>query len=276
VPRHLESVLPSVVVALATALIALAFTTLGNPALAIEDCTASPEQSAPPGSHWYYRTDRTTQRKCWYLGPQNPKVQNATPRTMPQGPRAAELATPPVAGGASEGVTPPKQFELRKTQAWPTMNAGEATPAPAPAIQWPAPPAVTPNREGGLSAFRGQEQALKDVYGSGALVEQPVQQSVFAADITAESDAVTDVDLVLFIGALAIIGLLLRGIVATVARRRRPTRVRIAVLTNSHRAPAKVSGTSFPPIPPMMLIDRDDDVERALRQSSRAWKRKAA
>jgi hypothetical protein len=31
------------------------------------DCLAAPGPSAPPNSHWYYRTDRTTQRKCWFL-----------------------------------------------------------------------------------------------------------------------------------------------------------------------------------------------------------------
>lgn len=31
------------------------------------DCLAAPDSSAPPNSHWYYHTDRTTQRKCWYL-----------------------------------------------------------------------------------------------------------------------------------------------------------------------------------------------------------------
>jgi hypothetical protein len=31
------------------------------------DCLTAPGSSAPPNSHWYYRTDRTTQRKCWFL-----------------------------------------------------------------------------------------------------------------------------------------------------------------------------------------------------------------
>jgi hypothetical protein len=31
------------------------------------DCLAAPDAAAPPNSHWFYRTDRTTQRKCWYL-----------------------------------------------------------------------------------------------------------------------------------------------------------------------------------------------------------------
>src|SRR5262249_2620269 len=31
------------------------------------DCLAAPNTSTPPNSHWYYRTDRTRQSKCWYL-----------------------------------------------------------------------------------------------------------------------------------------------------------------------------------------------------------------
>ncbi len=31
------------------------------------NCLTAPGSSAPPNSHWYYRTDRTTQRKCWFL-----------------------------------------------------------------------------------------------------------------------------------------------------------------------------------------------------------------
>jgi hypothetical protein len=32
-----------------------------------DDCLAQPNSSAPEGNHWYYHTDRATQRKCWYL-----------------------------------------------------------------------------------------------------------------------------------------------------------------------------------------------------------------
>lgn len=31
------------------------------------DCLAQPNSTAPSGSHWYYRLDWPTQRKCWYL-----------------------------------------------------------------------------------------------------------------------------------------------------------------------------------------------------------------
>jgi hypothetical protein len=32
-----------------------------------ENCLAAPNARAPQGSHWYYRTDRTSQNKCWHL-----------------------------------------------------------------------------------------------------------------------------------------------------------------------------------------------------------------
>jgi hypothetical protein len=31
------------------------------------DCRASPKESAPQGTHWYYRVDRTNNRHCWFL-----------------------------------------------------------------------------------------------------------------------------------------------------------------------------------------------------------------
>jgi hypothetical protein len=33
-------------------------------------CNAKPNSPAPEGQHWYYRTDRTFGRKCWFLGPE--------------------------------------------------------------------------------------------------------------------------------------------------------------------------------------------------------------
>jgi hypothetical protein len=31
------------------------------------DCLIAPNSPAPLNGHWYYRTDRMQQRKCWYL-----------------------------------------------------------------------------------------------------------------------------------------------------------------------------------------------------------------
>jgi hypothetical protein len=42
------------------------------------DCLTAPNPSTPSNGHWYYRTDRTQQRKCWYLHTDNePSAQSA-------------------------------------------------------------------------------------------------------------------------------------------------------------------------------------------------------
>src|SRR6266849_5817086 len=42
------------------------------------DCLTAPNSAAPPNSHWYYRTDRTQERKCWHLRTDNgPSEQGA-------------------------------------------------------------------------------------------------------------------------------------------------------------------------------------------------------
>jgi hypothetical protein len=44
------------------------------------DCLTAPNSAAPANSHWYYRTDRTQQRQCWYLRAANePSQPGATP-----------------------------------------------------------------------------------------------------------------------------------------------------------------------------------------------------
>jgi hypothetical protein len=46
------------------------------------DCLTAPNSSAPPNSHWYYRTDRVQQRKCWYLRAANEAPQQTDAQTV--------------------------------------------------------------------------------------------------------------------------------------------------------------------------------------------------
>jgi hypothetical protein len=39
-----------------------------------DECISKPDSSAPQGRHWYYRTDRTSKRQCWYLGEERAKA----------------------------------------------------------------------------------------------------------------------------------------------------------------------------------------------------------
>ena len=42
------------------------------------ECHAAPKGVAPEGAHWYYKTDRSTGKKCWYLADKVAKTRKAT------------------------------------------------------------------------------------------------------------------------------------------------------------------------------------------------------
>src|SRR5262245_1941813 len=51
---------------------------------AADECLSGPKGTAPAGSHWYYRVERSTGRHCWYLGAQGQKVRSVSERTSQQ------------------------------------------------------------------------------------------------------------------------------------------------------------------------------------------------
>lgn len=50
------------------------------------DCLTAPDSAAPPNSHWYYRMDRATQRKCWHLRAINEPPQQGALKTAQAAP----------------------------------------------------------------------------------------------------------------------------------------------------------------------------------------------
>jgi hypothetical protein len=77
----------------------------GSPTHAAEDCLAAPNSPAPPGSHWYYRSERSTQRKCWYM------------RSEDQQARAVSSKIEPVAKSSAVSRTSTTLAEKRSTSA---------------------------------------------------------------------------------------------------------------------------------------------------------------
>jgi hypothetical protein len=62
-PSNLGAI-PVVATLILAAIITVNVSTSGAPA---EDCLVSPNSPAPNGRWWYYRLNRLTHRKCWYL-----------------------------------------------------------------------------------------------------------------------------------------------------------------------------------------------------------------
>jgi hypothetical protein len=128
IPRMFASV-----ALIATLQLGVGVTVLANTARA-DDCLATPNSAAPQGSHWYYRLDLATKRKCWYvraLG--QPAQQAAAPAKRGPGtslhstPAPSSPNPPPEGPGVSvssgEAAAPPPLTEMPG-----------ATPHTAPAI----------------------------------------------------------------------------------------------------------------------------------------------
>src|SRR3954447_21961959 len=73
--------------------LALAASTIAASAIALaplsdaapaESCLKAPHGVAPQGSHWYYRLERPSQHRCWYLAEKGRKpAHRAVARTAP-------------------------------------------------------------------------------------------------------------------------------------------------------------------------------------------------
>ena len=69
-----------------------------------DDCLAAPNSPAPEGSHWYYRMDRATQRKCWYVRATDQPAQQAASHATSA---AAATSTPALKKPASAAAGVP-------------------------------------------------------------------------------------------------------------------------------------------------------------------------
>ena len=131
-------------------------------------CQASPKGVAPQGKHWYYHTDRSAGRKCWYLGEVGMKTTtSAAAKHKPVPPAEADTAaSPPAQRNATEAParTEPaaKSTPLaasapetandpgaeNNTTAQPAPDATAAVPAATPLLteRWPAADAFRPSQ----------------------------------------------------------------------------------------------------------------------------------
>ena len=116
-----------------------------------DECQSRPGASTPRGSHWYYRLDRQSGRRCWYLGPTNQKMRQAAPteQAAPAEPRAAATPLPrPNALRADEETEIPANATAATTvdadaPATVATNAGSAA-ANQFSAGWPAVPNGAP------------------------------------------------------------------------------------------------------------------------------------
>lgn len=158
-PRRMIFFVPAILIVALASTLATAQTSVAEPAA--DECKTKPDSPAPPGSHWYYRVNRTDQQHCWYLGPEGRKVRSQAregtsrarenapemTRTMPAQMEpaqktAAEGAQQPAAAADYVWPTfePPKAPDLDAHQPTTTSNSDTQAQAPTDAQEemiWP-------------------------------------------------------------------------------------------------------------------------------------------
>lgn len=90
----------------AATLAAAAMLGLNTTASAAADCLDSPDLRLTQPGHWYYHSDRTQNRKCWYFQPAEVKPQEAAVNA----PASAPASTPATTGNEDLQQSPLSRF----------------------------------------------------------------------------------------------------------------------------------------------------------------------
>ena len=264
----------SILAAIATLALSLGAlaSTSASTAYAAGTCNAAPKPAAPAGSRWYYRTDRTLGRKCWYLATEGQRHQTAAPRTAATTDTDAEPAAPPMAEAAAR-LTEPLSSPPPAAAA-PAASTIVAQAAPSAPLQGPPGDSVQRGDEP-TSAASAQEPAAT------AAPEPMADQTPTAAPAASAAATATRINAMQFV-FVAFVGIcFLAGLFFYLAAvRRRRTEVRIVDLntTASLRMPAMAALTDSPSVAPDATGRRDADEidDERLRRFSQAWKQQAA
>ncbi|MGY3036491.1 hypothetical protein ACVIIV_005661 [Bradyrhizobium sp. USDA 4354] len=195
--KFISTLVASIIAGVPLAAVSQNAPTASSTATAAPDCLAAPKDAAPQGQHWYYRLDRTTKRKCWYLraagdkdsaktaqtasdtptadapAPQQHAVQDAraeylTPRSgaapnTPNAPAQAAAATPVQQSGdqAADG----NAQQPAGAAPWPDVSTASAPPAPPPAptaVATAAQPSAKPSKSPSPVALAAADNSTTD------------------------------------------------------------------------------------------------------------------
>ena len=251
-----------------------------------DTCQSAPKGTAPAGSHWFYHLDRSTQKKCWYLGDAKNKVVAKTATAQQQPAAAPDTATadaaPPQAPPQSQPAPAP-QPAMRKSVAnahaeWPSQQAAAAPVASPDAGQAggttastdpvaSAAPAGANTQPSDVNARWLDASSMAGTNGTRHAADQPTvvaqtdttaQQAAApapAAPATADasvekSSSSTQMLLIVMVGALA-----LAGLVSALVFRLTRTRTPPYKIKDEWHAPWDSLHTE--PAPPMAVVSRD-------------------
>jgi hypothetical protein len=138
VTRGVPSLIKSIVLVVSFLTLGAGVGAPGN-SLHAEECLSAPDSPSPQGTHWYYRLDWATQRKCWYVHAPSRSLRRA----------AAATATPVSFEHQEECLSAPDSSSPQGTHwryrlDWPTQRKCWYLGAPARSLRRAAAAPATP------------------------------------------------------------------------------------------------------------------------------------
>ena len=229
---------------------------------AADDCLEQPSGAAPQGSHWYYRTDRSTNRRCWRLAPQREKAKEAR-EVAPSKPQPASRPMP------EPKAEPPAEPLVRTATPLPYVPMPlQGLPAPAAQIEpEPAPAAaIEPEPEPSIDRDAGQQPAAPPQHEAGEQNGRPSMQAAASADdpgAAATSDLRLEHMLALVAAALVLAAVIVRKVfkLFTVRRLRRRRSLLRSDWEAAGETPAPVA-SAFADMVALHHADVDPDATR--------------
>lgn len=287
-PQFTNPIMP--IIALATSITAFSL----PQGASAETCLSGPKGAAPQGSHWKYRLERGTQRKCWRLVQVDRKGETAA-RATAQGDADEEADDTPAPAAKPQAATPPaakKRAEPVATvpatnQGWVTKDASEnieaSEPAAPPAAAAEVPATATPADMALAPAPAPQMSAPAEAANAAPApllaVEQPAPKPMPASDAASTASGGSFFTRFL-LAAIATLGLLAFAAfyVLSLWRRRTDVLTKAQHLNNMpYEMSASRDAPTFAPLPPMELMPQQaDDLDIAMERFSTSWRRRAA
>jgi hypothetical protein len=250
-----------------------------------DECLARPGAAAPKGSHWYYRIDRPTKRRCWYIGAQKARSAASTERTEAAERPAPRRSAVPMPAPAPSELRPDDLMRAETPAATETTEGRNAAPAGTnmDALNFPAWPmaaaggpyvpatAAAPANDA-APATDEADKAIAEAAAEEMPLVWPVMSAAERAAAVQQPAGPTPglLHLVIFVAAtLAFATIAITGVLKlTVARRVKPDRwepVRVAEPVIRRREPGRIA-TPEPSIEAM-----SEPAIARLREVAKRW-----
>ncbi|WP_152535824.1 hypothetical protein [Bradyrhizobium sp. Ai1a-2] len=179
-----------------------------------DTCLAAPKATAPAGSHWYYRLDRSSKRKCWYVREESSKTAKAAAVKQEAPPPVEAAADQPQPAASISPSVADARAELTQPQTDIKQNPASALDSASPSVSAPGPGSLVSTRwlDQSSMAASGSKVAAADTAASppdepeAASQPAPPPAPAAAAHSTVEKQS-TQTLLFIMAGTLALAGL---------------------------------------------------------------------